>query len=146
MEVSTVGYPVEVPVVLSQPPGNLLFLYIETIIQNPDYIALVTVEPEQIELLPKMLKTQFYITINSATLPPSVSLKFSLRSFYPIRHIIIPSEKILSFQLDQDAITDPPAFKIFIGDEENPKNEEQVGLPVLNINSVKEQDYLDKAS
>ena len=44
-----------------------------------------------------MLSTSFELTIKTAVVPESVTLVFSISSFYPTVHQVIPLEKTIKF-------------------------------------------------
>ena len=94
VDVDTIGFPIIVPVTLSQVPSNLMYLQISKL-NDPDNV--LSISQKRILIETTTLQTQFEILITSNKVPDTIILDFKLTSFYQVVHEVVPQRMFVQF-------------------------------------------------
>ncbi|KAL4456526.1 hypothetical protein ABPG74_000633 [Tetrahymena malaccensis] len=131
VDVETTGYPIVVPVIVSQPPANILNLVVQVSSQCQN---LITINPSMILIDSSTFQTNFTITVNVNQVPSyNCILYFSLSSYDTIVHKLIPVVKYISFSLSNSYIS-PKPLRVILDKYQRPPSS-QAGMPCLNMNT-----------
>ncbi|KAL4505390.1 hypothetical protein ABPG72_002452, partial [Tetrahymena utriculariae] len=131
VDVETTGYPIVMPVVVSQPPANILNLVVKISSQCQNF---VTINPSMILIDSSTFSTNFTITVSANQVPSSNCIfYFSLSSYDTIVHKLMPVVKYISFSLSNSYIN-PKPLRVIIDKYERPPSQ-QAGKPCLNMNT-----------
>lgn len=138
MVASTIGYPVIVPVVLSEPASIQMVLTITVLEEDPDLVTYspsfgnFTISPRVIVIPANSLSVNFTITYYNTTVPPPLTLKFALTSLYPVIHKLLTPTMYLLFSRDPKYQTTNPPLRMTIAPN-NIRTSYDVGKNVINI-------------
>lgn len=132
-QVDTIGYPINVPVVLSAPAANLMYL---TITKTGDVNDVLDVIPSRVLIDAGVTLVYFQLILTTPTVPPQITLNFALTSFYTLVHQLSPPSMTLQFfQSTTSANRDPPALRVILTAQPQMSALSEEGLPVLNVNA-----------
>ncbi|EAR88763.2 hypothetical protein TTHERM_00259620 (macronuclear) [Tetrahymena thermophila SB210] len=131
IDVETTGYPIVMPVIVSQPPANILNLIVQISSQCQHF---VTLNPSMILIDSNTFQTNFTITVSANQVPSTnCVLYFSLSSYSTIVHKLIPVVKYISFSLSNSYIN-PKPLRVILDKYQRPPSQ-QAGKPCLNMNT-----------
>ena len=140
MSVSTVGYPVVIPIIFSLPSSTRMNLFIQieeegtgTLNDYSPHFSNFSLEPRVIDIIPQQTSFNFTITHYKQVVPPSLKLKFTLSSVYTIIHNLTTPEMILCFEQDPRYDVLYPPLKVSLTEFASSCSGKDVGKKVTNI-------------
>jgi hypothetical protein len=132
--VDTIGYAINVPVLLSDAASNLMYL---TITVQGDLNNVLAVQPRRLLINAGVTSLYFQLTVSTVTVPTAITLNFALTSFYTVVHSLHPQSMTLQFfQSTTSANRNPPALRAVLAAQPQLSAHSDVGLPVMNVNVI----------
>lgn len=140
MTVSTIGYEVRFPIELEVPVSSEMLVSItiaeEEIEPLETYSPLfkhLSLEPRRVPILPESSNFSFGVSFKEQIVPPPLTLRFELSSFYDISHNLTTPQKIMCFDLDDSYNVLYPPLRITLTDKLEYCNTGDVGRKFTNI-------------
>lgn len=138
MTSSTIGYPIVVPIVLSEPASVQMVLTMTVAEETPNILTYsptfgnYTISPRVIVIPPNAVRANFTVSFYNTTVPPPLTLNFALTSLYPIIHQLMTPQMFLLFSRDPRYQIPKPPLRLTVSSQ-NISTANDVGKSIANI-------------
>lgn len=126
----SIGYPMEVQMLVSKPPATLFYINIE-VVNNVNNA--LQINPQRVIINTNTYETSFTVTLKTDIVPDKMQLKFSTYGPTKVQHVLKPQVMHIYFSLGSTLVSNPPILKVHISANPGPSISSQLaGKPVLS--------------